>query len=293
MALACGGGQGTARAPTAPEHAAPGAELPLPSGLDVAVRVDLVSLAAELGAAPARRLLLDAVSLEAAPSPSPLLERALARSSLLWWGLAAPGASAPTQRVLVLRGHFDAWPGTASTDARWSRHASGVEALEVAEAGYARAYRLPERELLVWTPGPPPPSVESAPSEPGMHPPERGAISVAARPARVLERLRPRFPELSERFRGVRQIEAFAEPTAGTWRADLTLEFESPAQAADASTVLEQLRQALAGRPCAVGVVARAIAVTSFERDVRVQTVLIGPELEALQACVLGGGCCA
>jgi hypothetical protein len=41
-----------------------------------------------------------------------------------------------------------------------------------------------------------------------------------------------------------------------------------------------------------VGVIARALAVTSFGRDVRVQTVLIGPELDVVKACVLGEGCC-
>jgi hypothetical protein len=56
--------------------------------------------------------------------------------------------------------------------------------------------------------------------------------------------------------------------------------------------VLERLRQALTGRGCAIGVLARAVAVTSFERDVRVQTVLVGPELAAVKACVLGDGCC-
>jgi hypothetical protein len=125
-----------------------------------------------------------------------------------------------------------------------------------------------------------------------LRPPERGAVSVAARPEAVLAQAKARYPELVQRFAGLRRIEAFAEPTAGMWRADLTLDFASAAQAAEASALLERLRQALTRRSCAVGVVARAIAVTSFEHDVRVQTVLIGPELEAVEACVLGDGCC-
>jgi hypothetical protein len=88
-------------------------------------------------------------------------------------------------------------------------------------------------------------------------------------------------------------IEAFAEPTAGVWRADLSLDFATAAQASEVTQVIEQLRRALAERGCAVGALARALAVTSFERDVRVQAVLLGPEIAAVKACVFGEGCCA
>jgi hypothetical protein len=196
-----------------------------------------------------------------------------------------------------MRGHFAGLGDAAS----WSRRDSGVELLELdATAGSAsdsRIYRLPGAELLVWAPASELPGVERALAgaaiEPALRPPERGAVSLAARPEAVLARAAAHFPELAQRFAGLRRIEAFAEPTAGMWRADLSLDFASAAQAAEATDTLERVRQALTRRRCAVGVVARAIAVTSFERDVRVQTVLIGPELEAVKACVLGGGCCA
>jgi hypothetical protein len=168
---------------------------------------------------------------------------------------------------------------------------------EDAAGDYARVYRLPGSEQLVWSPVSELARVERALAgdalEPVLRPPERGAVSVAARPAGVLVRVASHYPELGERFRGLRRIEAFAEPTAGMWRADLSLDFESAAQATEAGSVLERLREALSRRGCAVGVLARAVAVTSFERDVRIQTVLIGPELDAVKACVLGAGCCA
>lgn len=295
LALACAGADAAPSRPKAPIRAlAP--ELPLPDGLDVAVRVDVPALSSELGQAPARQFLLDALSLGASERAAQLLGRSLERTALLWFGLPVSNEPAPPSSVLVLRGHFAdlaAMPG-------WSRRDSGVEQLELdpaEDAGYARVYRLPGDEQLLWAPSAELPRVERAlagdvDGEP-LRPPERGAVSVAARPEGVLERAGARYPELTERFRGVQRIEAFAEPTAGLWRADLTLDFASAEQAADASEVLERLRQALAQRGCAVGAVARALAVTRFESDVRVQTVLIGPELDAVKACVLGDGCCA
>jgi hypothetical protein len=118
-------------------------------------------------------------------------------------------------------------------------------------------------------------------------------VSVAARPGPVLSLYERRYPELVERFRGLRQLEAFAEPTAGTWRADVFLDFASTEQTSQASSVIERLRGALVQRACAVGVIARALSVTTFERNLRLQAWLEGPELESVLACVLGSGCCA
>jgi hypothetical protein len=279
--------------PPAPSRAlAP--ELALPEGLDVAVRVDIGALGAELGQAPARQFLIDALSLGDSERAAQLLGRSLDRAALLWFGLPAPRAASPSS-ALVLRGHFS----DLADEADWSRRDSGVEQLELDadDAGYARVYRLPGDEQLLWAPSAELSRVERAlagdVAEAALRPPERGAVSIAARPEGVLERAGAHYPELTEHFRGVRRIEAFAEPTAGMWRADLTLDFGSASQATDASDVLERLRRALAERGCAVGAVARAVAVTRFERDVRVQTVLVGPELDAVKACVLGEGCCA
>lgn len=269
----------------------------MPTGLDLAVRVDLAALSAELGPALAHQFLLDAISLGGSERTQALLRRSLDRAALLWFGLPAASSTSGPANVLLLRGHFGDLGDTAS----WSQRDSGVELIELdaasAAAGYARVYRLRGAEMLIWAPSAELSRVERALAgeavEAALRPPERGAVSLAARPAAVLARAEARYPELAQRFRDVRRIEAFAEPTAGMWRADLTLDFASAARAAEATEVLERLRQALTGRGCALGVVARAVSVTSFERDVRVQTVLIGPELDAVKACVLGDGCCA
>jgi hypothetical protein len=274
-------------------------ELPLPADLDVAVRVDVASLASELGEGPTHQLLLDAVGRDGDPRGAALLERSLARATLLWVGLPARSAPALNDSVLLLRGQFAALKGSLAATEGWSRQDSGVETLDLATpaAGYARIYRLPGDELMLWTPRAEMAGVEralqGAPAAAGLRPPERGAVSVAARPEGLLERFGSRFPALADRLRGVRRIEAFAEPTAGMWRADVTLDFASAEQAADVNAVIERLKLALGKRSCAVGMVARALVVSSFGRNVRIQTVLLEPEVKAVEACVLGNGCCA
>lgn len=287
---------------TAPAARAPGpVGTPLPPGLALSVRVDLGLLRTELGPDLARQVLLDALSRDGSPSaaPSPaqsLLGRALAQSDVLWLGFPSIVAPEP-DRVLLLRGHYTSLMPTESGQ-RWSVDASGTATLDlpVDGLGYDRVYRTPGDELLAWTPSRTEPALERAlrgdASEHVLQPPERGALSIAVSPEPLLERYAARYPELTERFRGMRRLDAFAEPSAGAWRADVTLDFDTVAQAHDASLVAERLREAMAKRACAVGALARALEVSSFERNLRVRAALLGPELDAVRACVLGTGCC-
>jgi hypothetical protein len=299
--LACGSSQRPLERPIQP--AAVG--LPLPASTALAVRVDLASLRAELGDTLARQLLLDAVSLGESPSASKLLERSLERASLMWLAVTGAGPLTDAGKVLLVRGHFESLDPSGEQRG-WKRQPSGLDALEVPDAeqhpsGYVRLYRLSGDDLLVWAPRGELVEVERAlvarraarPTEPGLEPPERGTLSVAARPEPLLGLYERRYPELVERFRGLRQVEAFAEPTAGTWRADVFLDFATPEQATAASGVVERLKVALTQRSCAIGVVARVLSVTTFERNLRLQAWLEGADLESVRSCVLGSGCCA
>jgi hypothetical protein len=297
-ALACGGAPG-AVAP-AVEAAAYGP--PLPPDAALTVRVDLAALGGELGDPLARQLLFDAVSLGESPRAAKLLQQTLQQTSVLWVAVPGQGPLDGADKVLLERGHFAnvAVEGFGG----WQRRPSGLDWLEVSDAaqgasGYARLYRLESHQMLVWASHGELAEVErtlarrrSPAVEPGPIPPERGAVSVAARPGPLLALYERRYPELVERFRGLRQLEAFAEPTAGTWRADVFLDFATAEQATLASSVVERLRAALVDRACAVGVVARALTVTTFERNLRLQAWLEGPQLESVLGCVLGSSCC-
>ncbi|HWO14149.1 MAG TPA: hypothetical protein VNN80_31810 [Polyangiaceae bacterium] len=274
---------------------------PLPPGLDLTLRADLASLRAELGQELARQVLRDAFSDRASAErgPPPLLDSALDRSDVLWLGFPSLAEQAQPENVLLLRGHF-ASLGSGDPAARWSGDGSGLASLELPEngaAGYVRVYRAPGDELLAWASRSTRDTLERAlrsrSREQVMRPPERGAVSVAARPGPLLERYSVRYPELVERFRGLRRVEAFAEPSGSAWRADLTLDFDTPEQAREASQVAERLREVMAQRACAVGALARTLSITTFERNLRVTAALLGPELDVVRSCVLGDGCCA
>lgn len=299
FAFACA----SAPAPSAPAPSAPVPKpqrTPLPDGLAVTVRVDVETLGNELGNDLARDVLLRALAHEESTSMVELLELSLARARVLWYGLPSLETAVAPDPVLILRGHFASLD--TSQESGWTHDASGLARLVVRDApvaggGYSRVYRPAGDEVLVWTAERAAAAIERAlrrgPDGAVLRPPERGAVSVAANPEPLLALYAPRYPELARRFEGVQGIEAFAEPGAGVWRAELTLDFDTPEHAGQASLVLEQLKAALAQRTCAVGAVARALDVTTFENDVRVRAALLGPELDALRACVLGGGCCA
>lgn len=297
-ALACGGAP---RALPAPVEATPVGPA-LPPGAALTVRVDLASLGGELGGPLARQLLFDAVSLGEPAPAAQLLQSTLERTSVLWVAVPAEEPLDGGAKVLLTRGHFAHL--AAAELGGWQSRPSGLEVLDLAKSppapsGYSRVYRLQGDEELVWASGGELDEVEraltrrSAVEEPALAPPERGAVSIAAQPGPLLALYERRYPELVERFRGLRSLEAFAEPTAGTWRADVFLGFATVEQASEASSVLERLKAALAGRGCAVGAVARAATVSTFERDLRLQAWLEGPALESVLACVLGSSCCA
>jgi hypothetical protein len=274
--------------------------LALPSDLGAVVRVDAAALGAELGAELTQKVLRDAAGADVVGA-DPLLARSLGAANVLWIGLPGLEASEATPAVLLLRGHFSSIAGSTEPAGVWStRGGSDLRVLDRTAApgsGFARVYALPGDEVLVWAS-----ATEVIPVERALlgdaggaplHAPERGAVSMAARPEDVLARSRARYPELSERFAGLTRFEAFAEATQGTWRAELTLEFAALGQASGANEVLEKLKQALAERSCAVGALARGLFVSRFERSLRVQAWLEGPALEAVRGCVLGATCCA
>jgi hypothetical protein len=289
---------GCAHAPLASAPVRERDPLPLPSDLGAVMRVDATALGAELGTELAQKVLRDAAGVDAV-SGDPLLDRSLGVANVLWLGLPKFGAADAAPAVLVLRGHFSS--ATGATEPSWSRReGSSLRVLDRAgnaKPGFARVYALPGDEILLWASAAELATIERAllgdPISAPLHAPERGAVSIAARPEDVLARSRARYPELSERFAGLTRFEAFAEATQGVWRAELTLEFAAPLQASGANDVLEKLKQALADRECAVGALARGLFVSRFERSLRVQAWLEGPALEAVRGCVLGEACCA
>jgi len=273
----------------------------LPADLDLAFRVNLQLIASELGRPLVEQLLVDTLGEGHTPASS-LLGQALKHSELLWIGVRAGMPIDAAEKIVILRGHFaevlrrqpgadGAW--TASTPElrprQFSRGAAQPGAL-------VRLYPVGDELLLAasaaqvsaverW--------FERGTDDLGLRPPERGAVSAAARPERLRELYLQPYPELAAHFSGTRQLQAYFDVGAQWLTFELELSFQSSTQASDASHVFEQLRLELAKHPCAVGGVARAAQVSVFERSLRVLGRLDPARMRGLEACIFGGECCA
>ncbi len=275
----------------------------LPADLDVVVRMDVAALGREFGTALAQRLLLDTVGGGDDPSDSKLLEQALSRSELAWLGLRSGVPLDDAAKVLILRGHFASLPLTGKSSVL------GWTAVE-AESGLARYFRPttrpgayvqvhypPGEELLIWASEQEVLAIERNSTErtdsARLRPPERGAVSLAARTERLRERYASRYPELVARFDGATLLEAYVESSVAGWTAEISLRFETSEQASNASPILQRLQQALGMNRCALGAVVRGAEISEFQSSIRLSTRLEPKRLEAVKACILAEACCA
>ncbi len=277
-------------------------QVALPADLDLALRLNVQLLENELGDALTQRLLLETLTGARALSEAPWLGKALAQSELLWLGLRAGGSLAAAEKVLILRGHFanllppDSTPGSGWTPAtprpgtpHWSRDASDPGA-------FVRLYAAGE-ELLVLASAAEAPGLErslrqAAQDPSSLRPPERGAVSAAARPERMRELYLDRYPQFAARLSGVRMLQAYVEPGAIELALELELGFEAPEQALSAADVFDKLQQELQRQPCALGLLAQAARISVFERRLSLLAQLRPEQVDGLKACVLAGRCC-
>jgi hypothetical protein len=220
----------------------------------------------------------------------------------LWLGVRAGTPIDAAEKVLILRGHFSEVLRTPSAaDGVWSAATPELRPRQFSRGAgrvgaLVRLYPVGDELLLAasaaqtsaierW--------FERGTDNLGLRPPERGAVSAAARPERLRELYMQPYPELAAHFSGSRQLQAYFDLRAEWLVFELELSFHSSAQASDASQVLEQLRLELANHPCVMGGVARAAHVSVFERSLRVLGRLDPARMRGLEACIFGGECCA
>lgn len=286
-----------ARPPTLPEPVAT-----LPVDLDVAVRVDVDWLEAELGPSLSQRLLLDMLVGADDAEAGLLLGDALRRSERLWLGFRLGAPLEAAEKVLILRGHFP--PPSAPRPAL-----GGIWLESGAELGRPHLYREPApagaltrvysrgEQVLIWVSEAERAAVEQmldgAGAEATLRPPERGALSLAARPERLRGQYLRDYPQLTQHFRGVQSLQAHLDSRAGEVMLEVELGFDTPVQASNAGQIIEQLRLKMAGAACVLGTTAHAAQLSVFEHKVRVLAQLGPSEVRSVEACVFGGKCCA
>lgn len=281
--------------PPTPGPLAPSAALPDSS--DLVLRLDLERLRGELGAELLRRVLVATLVSEVDAPANTLLAAAVDRADLGLVGFALGSSLASSDKVLVLRGHF------ASLDpgARWAPLSADQGALEAFDAdvpdsagSFTRAYRL-EDELVVLAPRSEAGAIErrlAGGAREGLHPPDRGVLSLAVRPEAFVSSYLGRYPTLGGYLSAARAARAYADPDSAGLRALVELDFASNEAAAEASEVFTQLLSGIAAKGCAFGDLAGVTTTTHTESTVSLEARVERASVGALYGCVLNGACC-
>jgi hypothetical protein len=279
---------------------APGPLLPsaaLPRRFDLVVRLDLERLRSEIGADLLRRLLLTTLVSEIDAPENSLLGAALDRTDLSLFGFELGPNLMSTDKVLALRGHF----GGIDPGPHWSAVSPEQSALEAFDAdipespgALTRVYRL-EDELVVFAARAQAAEIErrlARGTPEGLHPPDRGVVSLALRPAAFVSNYLGRYPRLGSFLAPARTASAYADPDSSGLAAVVEIEFETSAAAAEANGVFSQLLREIGATRCALGDLAAATTSTTSERVVSLEAKVDRPGVGRLYDCLLNGACC-
>jgi hypothetical protein len=300
LSLVTGAGLGSCASDRPPSTApVPGPLAPsavLPASSDLVLRLDLERLRRELGGELLRRVVVTTLVGEDAPS-SALLGAAVERADLGLVGLELGTSLASASKVVVLRGHF----GGLDPGPHWSPLSPEEAALEAFDAdtpdaagALTRAYRLAD-ELVVLAPRAEAGAIErrlAGGGPDGLHPPDRGVLSLALSPEAFVARYLGRYPTLGGYLSAARAARAYADPDSSGLRAELELEFASSEAAAEASDVFTQLLRGISAKGCALGDLAQATRTTYTERTVSLEASVERERVSGLYGCLLNGTCC-
>ena len=288
--------------PTTPAPARAASEAPadlLPPDLDAAFRIDVARLAGELGAPLASDVIVDLVADRADDAAAVWLAEAMGRAEVAWLGMRLVADLRAVEKVLIARGRFAGWHARAPAGFRWVEPADGSRAhylCEGAAAGaFERIHALDDRLLVLATSAEMDPLLRSpalAASAGSLRPPERGAVSAAARGPELRQMYLQAFPKLAERLGGAEYVAGYVEPHATNLDLELEITFAGAEQARGGREVLLALLERLAEQPCAVGQAAGMARVEAFERSVRIRAELAEPIVQGLKACAFTGECC-
>jgi hypothetical protein len=234
-----------------PPPSAPVLERPveaIPSDLDIAIRLDVARIRGALGPLAVEALRKSARAGGADdPGGEELVADALERTDTLWLALR-PGASArTTDSVLVLRGRFrdldvrryaakPAWQGPFDLGASVRLYERNTKARALPARIYARGDDVVVFVTLAEI-------IERGVRDQALEPPERGIVSVAARPRPLGERVRERSPAAARFLSQSELVEATAELGPETLEVAITLTMQTEVaarRAADAAALLAQ-----------------------------------------------------
>lgn len=242
------------------------------------------------------KLLADALVPPEDSAGAALLVRVLPRTEVMWLGLRGAKAPRHGSKVLLLRGSFAEWQDWPELAEGWAgaKGASRTRSRENAPRGaLVTLHAFADGLLLAAGGGASAPAAVPNPARETLQAPERGMFSAAARPERLREVILGRYPRLAEHLGGARRFTGYVDRRAAALELAVDLEFARGEDASAAREILTILLARLARDPCVPGRVAQAAHLSIFEGSLRLEAQLPAHLVDLVEACVLGGTCCA
>lgn len=283
--------------------AAPSIDRPssaIPGDLDLAFRVDLARVRAVFGPHAVRALRLDVVDAGKDPGTAKLLDAALERGDTLWGGLRPGLAAELTDNVLAVRGSFGGLEPDARSGFLRPRDLGGAWLVydrphPARRSAPARIYlRSPDRLVFVSEAEIDSTErvVELGADDGQLHPPDRGIVSLSARPASLAALLEERFPAVAGAIEGATLLDAFADAGASGLEAEVSLRFPGAEDAAGARERAVTLFSALEKAPGVLGLVGKGTRAEAIGSSLVVRLALPAEGLNAVLGCLGGAGGC-
>lgn len=298
FAIACAESRGAP--PAAPPLDRPASAIP--GDLDIAFRIDLTKARRVFGPRVADNVRLEIVDEQEDPATAILLARAIERADAMWVAFR-PGLPARlTDNVLVLRGDFRSVDPLNDARGGWAHPVDlggGYFLFERPRPKWrsapARAYAFVD-ERLVFVSEAEIDSVERVLEyridDDHVDPPDRGLVSIAARPGPVSGLLAAQFPAIATVLDQATSLQGYAdageEGLRGTLEAGFATEDDARKAARQADALLSVLRQARG----LVGRVARSAESSAVGRRLLIRLSTDGPGLAKLVGCLQGASGC-
>lgn len=270
--VACGGS-------LPPPPAAPSLDHPasaIPSDLDVALRVDLARARHVFGPGVTDSVRVEIVDEHEDPGTARLLARAIEKADAVWVAFR-PGHSARlTDNVIVLRGDFRSVDPLGDARAGWSHPADlggGYFLFDrprpSRRSAPARVYAFADERLVLVSEAEIDSverAVEYRAGGARVEPPDRGLVSVSARPGPLAGLLSAEFPAVATVLDEARSLEGYADVGEDGLRGNVEAEFPTEQEALKAEGQARELLTVLRHARGLVGRVARSAESSAVGR---------------------------
>lgn len=274
----------------------------IPGDLDVAFRVDLAAARRLFGPDVTRGIRIQVADASEDPATADLLTSALEHADALWAAFR-PGLPARlTDNVIALRGDF------RSIDPRQDARGGFAHPIDLGggwrsyerprprrRSAPARIYARADDRLLFVSEAELDSServIELGKADDHVEPPDRGVLSLAARPGPLAALLSDRFPAVAAALDGATRLEASADADERGLRATLDVRFSNDDEAVLSTDRMKKLLEAMRRADGLVARIGGATEATTVGPDLVVRVALDARGLAAALGCLDGGPGC-